>query len=78
MANEAVMDIINKKIEELIKQKQELLEKSLKDKVNNNINKEVLDINFKELDLNKKRDIACVLINKVIVYDDTIEIMFKV
>lgn len=78
MANEAVMDIINKKIEELIKQKQELLEKSLKDKVNYNINKNILDVNFAELNLDKKRDIACVLINKVIVYDNTIEIMFKV
>lgn len=78
MANSVVMEIINKKIEELIKKKQQLLDKSLKDKVNNNINKEVLDVNFAELNLDKKRDVACTLINKVIVYEDTIEVVFKV
>ena len=78
MANSVVMEIINKKIEELIKKKQQLLDKSLKDKVNNNINKEVLDVNFAELNLDKKRDVACTLINKVIIYEDTIEVVFKV
>ena len=77
MANEVVMNIINKKIEELIKQKQELLDKALEQKVNN-IDTNILDVNFAELNLDKKRDIACTLINKVIVYNDTIEIMFKV
>lgn len=77
MANEAVMNIINKKIEELIKQKQELLDKALEQKVNN-IDTNILDVNFAELNLDKKRDIACTLINKVIVYNNTIEIMFKV
>ena len=77
MANEAVMKLINQKIEELIKQKQDLLNKALEQKVNN-IDTNILDINFAELNLDKKRDIACTLINKVIIYEDTIEIMFKV
>ena len=78
MANETVMKIINKKIEELTIKKKEIMEKSLMNKVNCNINKNVLEVNFAELDIDKKRDIACTLINKVIVYNDTIEIMFKV
>ena len=78
MANEVVMNIINKKIEELTKQKQGLLDKALEDKINYNIDKNVLDVNFAELNLDKKRDIACTLIDKAIIYKDTIEIVFKV
>ena len=78
MANETVMKIINKKIEELTIKKKEIMEKSLMNKVNCNINKNVLEVNFAELDIDKKRDIACALIEKVIVYNNTIEIIFKV
>ena len=77
MANSVVMEIINKKIEELIKKKQQLLDKALEQKVNN-IDTNLLDVNFAELNLNKKRDIACTLINKVTIYEDTIEVVFKV
>ena len=77
MANEVVMKLINQKIEELTKQKQELLDKALEQKVNN-IDTNLLDVNFAELSLDKKRDIACTLINKVIIYEDTIEVVFKV
>ena len=78
MANEAVMKIINERIEELNNKKRELLEKSLEDKINCNIDKSILNINFLELSLDKKRDIACILIDKVIVNNYAIELIFKV
>ena len=77
MANEVVMKLINQKIEELTKQKQDLLDKLLEQKVNN-IDTNILNVNFAELNLDKKRDVACTLINKVIIYEDTIEVVFKV
>lgn len=78
MANETVMKIINKKIEELTIKKKEIMDKSLNYKINNNIDTNILNVNFAKLDLNKKRDVACTLIEKIIVSEDTVEIVFKV
>lgn len=77
MANKTVMEIINKKIKELTDKKEQLTNKMLQEKTNK-INTDLLNINFNKLTLDKKRDIACTLIDKVIVGKDTINVVFKV
>ena len=77
-ANEAVMKLINQKVNELNKQKEDILNKTLEQKVNNNIDTTVLDVNFTELSMDQKRNIAHILIDNVMVGDDTINVIFKV
>ena len=77
-ANEAVMKLINQKVNELNKQKEDILNKTLEQKVNNSIDTTVLDVNFTELSMDQKRNIAHILIDNVMVGDDTINVIFKV
>ena len=77
MANDVVMKIINEKIDELTKEKQMLTDKLLKKKVNT-IGDDIADVDFNSLSLEEKRDIACILIDKVIVGSDDINIVFRV
>jgi hypothetical protein len=77
MANETVMKIINEKIEQLTKEKQILTDKLLREKTDT-IGDDIADVDFNSLSLEEKRDIACILINKVIVGSDDINIVFRV
>lgn len=77
MANETVMKIINEKIDELTKEKQMLMDKLLQEKANT-IGDNIADVDFNGLSLEEKRDIACILIDKIIVGSDDINIIFRV
>lgn len=77
MANDTVMKIINQKIDELTKEKQILMDKLLQEK-SNTIDNSIANVDFANLTLEQKRDIACVLINRINVGKDNIDIEFRV
>ena len=78
-ATPTVMDYINKKIEELDKERKQLLVELQSKSIDNSYEdlEEVLSVNFKELDFDTKRKVARTLIDKIELSDEVCRIRFR-
>ena len=80
MANDIVMNIINEKIEELVNEKNTIINQMNNIKVVEEVSLEklILDKPFKSLDFNKKKEIFQLLINKVYIDDQELNVIWNI
>lgn len=78
-ATPVVMEYINKKVEELDKQRKKLLGELQSKSIDNSFEdlEQVLSVDFAQLDFDKKREVARTLIDKIELSDEVIRIRFK-
>lgn len=78
-ATPTVMQYINNKVEELDKERKQLLVELQSKSIDNSFEdlEEVLSVNFKELDFDKKREVARTLIDKIELSDEVCRIRFR-
>ena len=79
-ATPTVMDYINKKIEELDQDKQELVKQLQDKKIDNSYEdlEEVFDVDFSSLDFDTKRKVARILISRIELSDEVCRIRFNI
>ena len=79
-ATPTVMDYINKKIEELDQDKQELVKQLQNKKIDTSFEdlEEVFGVEFKDLDFDTKRKVARILISRIELSDEVCRIRFNV
>ena len=80
MANDIVMNIINEKIEELVNEKNTIINQMNNIKVVEEVSLEklILDKPFKSLDFNKKKEIFQLLINKVYIDNNELNVIWNI
>ena len=79
-ATPTVIDYINKKIEELDQDKQELVKQLQDKKIDNSYEdlEEVFDVDFSSLDFDTKRKVARILISRIELSDEVCRIRFNI
>ena len=79
-ATPTVIDYINKKIEELDQDKQELVKQLQDKKIDNSYEdlEEVFDVDFSSLDFDTKRKVSRILISRIELSDEVCRIRFNI